>query len=45
MSNGKTIDGILYVGETDTGNKLIVCGSAEISYVIVDPGNTLDLTG
>ena len=45
VSNGKTIDGILYVGDRDTGNKLIVRGSAEISYVIVDPGNTLDLTG
>ena len=46
MSNGKTIDGILYVGENDTGNKLIVHGSTEISYVIVAPGNnTLDLTG
>ena len=50
VSNGKTIDGILYVGEKekekDTGNKLIVRGSAEISDVIVAPGdNTLDLTG
>ena len=45
MSNGKTIDGTLYVGDRDTGNKLIVRGSAEISYVIVDPDNTLDLTG
>ena len=46
MSNGKTIDGMLYVGDSDTENKLIVCGSAEISYVIVTPGNnTLDLTG
>lgn len=49
VSNGKTIDGMLYVGEKekekDTGNKLIVCGSAEISYVIVEPDNTLDLTG
>ena len=46
MSNGKTIDGILYVGEKDSGNKLIVRGSTEISYVIVAPGdNTLDLTG
>ena len=48
VSNGKTIDGILYVGEgeNDTGNKLIVRGSTEISYVIVAPGdNTLDLTG
>ena len=45
MSNGKTIDGILYVGDCDTGNKLIVRGSTEISYVIVDPGNNLDLTG
>ena len=45
MSNGKTIDGMLYVGYSDTGNKLIVRGSAEISGVIVDPDNTLDLTG
>ena len=46
VSNGKTIDGILYVGYSDTGNKLIVRGSTEISYVIVAPGdNTLDLTG
>ena len=45
VSNGKTIDGMLYVGEKDTGNKLIVRGSAEISYVIVAPGNNLDLTG
>ena len=49
MSNGKTIDGILYVGdvgEKDSVNKLIVRGSTEISYVIVAPGdNTLDLTG
>ena len=49
MSNGKTIDGILYVGdagEKDSVNKLIVRGSAEISDVIVAPGdNTLDLTG
>lgn len=48
VSNGKTIDGILYVGEgeNDTGNKLIVRGSTEISYVIIAPGdNTLDLTG
>ena len=48
MSNGKTIDGTLYVGEgkNDTGNKLIVRGSTKISYVIVAPGdNTLDLTG
>ena len=49
MSNGKTIDGILYVGdvgEKDSVNKLIVIGSAEISDVIVAPGdNTLDLTG
>ena len=44
MSNGKAIDGMLYVGDSDTGNKLIVRGSAEISHVIVDPGNTLDLT-
>ena len=45
MSNGKTIDGMLYVGYSDTGNKLIVRGSAEISDVIVAPGNNLDLTG
>jgi len=45
VSNGKTIDGTLYVGENDKENKLIVRGSTEISYVIVDPGNTLDLTG
>lgn len=49
VSSGKTIDGMLYVGEKekekDTGNKLIVRGSTEISYVIVAPGNTLDLTG
>ncbi len=45
VSNGKTIDGMLYVGYDDTGSKLIVCGSAEFSYVIVDPDNTLDLTG
>ena len=49
VSNGKTIDGILYVGdvgEKDSVNKLIVRGSTEISYVIVAPGdNTLDLTG
>lgn len=47
VSNGKTIDGMLYVGEKEkyTGNKLIVRGSTEISYVIVAPGNTLDLTG
>ena len=45
MSNGKTIDGMLYVGDKDPGNKLIVCGSAEISDVIVDSDNTLDLTG
>ena len=49
MSNGKTIDGILYVGdvgEKASVNKLIVRGSTEISYVIVAPGdNTLDLTG
>ena len=45
MSNGKTIDGMLYVGGTDTGNKLIVRGGAEISDVIVNPDNTLDLTG
>lgn len=45
MSNGKAIDGMLYVGYSDTGNKLIVRGSAEISDVIVAPGNNLDLTG
>ena len=48
MSNGKPISGTLNVGYTnpsDTGNKLIVRGSAEISAVVVDPGNTLDLTG
>lgn len=48
MSNGKTIDGMLYVGdvgEKDSVNKLIVRGSTEISYVIVEPKNTLDLTG
>ena len=54
VSNGKTIDGMLNVGYTNTGdtgdtgntgNKLIVRGSAEISYVIVEPDNTLDLTG
>ncbi len=54
VSNGKTIDGMLNVGYTNTGdtgdtgntgNKLIVHGSAEISYVIVEPDNTLDLTG
>ena len=51
VSNGKTIDGILNVGYTntgdtgDTGNTLIVRGSAEISGVIVNPDNTLDLTG
>ena len=45
VSNGKTIDGMLYVGYSDTGNKLIVRGSTEISDVIVAPGNTLDLTG
>ncbi|MBU5431670.1 S-layer homology domain-containing protein [Intestinimonas sp. MSJ-38] len=49
MSNGKTIDGILYVGdaeEKNSVNKLIVHGSTEISNVIVAPGdNTLDLTG
>ena len=46
VSNGKTISGMLYVGYSDTGNKLIVRGSAEISGVIVAPGdNTLDLTG
>ena len=46
VSNGKPIDGILYVGEKeDSGNKLIVRGSAEISDVIVNPDNTLDLTG
>lgn len=48
VSNGKTIDGMLNVGYTnpsDKGNKLIVIGGAELTYVIVDPGNTLDLTG
>ena len=45
VSNGKTIDGMLYVGYSDAGNKLIVRGSTEISDVIVAPGNTLDLTG
>ena len=49
VSNGKPISGTLNVGEKekekDTGNKLIVHGSTEISYVIVAPGNTLDLTG
>ena len=49
VRNGKTIDGILYVGdvgEKDSVNKLIVRGSTEISDVIVAPGNnTLDLTG
>ena len=51
VSNGKTISGTLNVGYTnpsdtgDTGNTLIVIGSAEISYVIVEPGNTLVLTG
>ena len=48
MSNGKTIDGILYVGdvgEKDSVNKLIVRGSTEILYVIVELDNTLDLTG
>ena len=51
VSNGKTISGTLNVGYTntgdtgDTGNTLIVIGSAEISYVIVEPDNTLDLTG
>ena len=51
VSNGKTISGTLNVGYTntgdtgDTGNTLIVIGSAEISYVIVEPKNTLDLTG
>ena len=45
VSNGKTIDGTLYVGYSDTGNKLIVRGSTEISCVIVEPDNTLDLTG
>lgn len=48
VSNGKTIDGTLNVGYTnpsDKGNKLIVIGGAELTYVIVDPGNTLDLTG
>ena len=48
VSNGKTISGILYVGdagEKGSVNKLIVHGSAEISGVIVEPDNTLDLTG
>ena len=48
VSNGKTISGTLNVGYTnpsDTGNTLIVIGGAELTYVIVDPGNTLDLTG
>ena len=49
VSNGKTISGILYVGdvgEKGSVNKLIVRGSTEISDVIVAPGdNTLDLTG
>ena len=45
VSNGKPISGTLNVGEKDSVNKLIVRGSAEISYVIVAPGNTLDLTG
>ena len=48
VSNGKTISGTLNVGYTnpdDKGNTLIVRGGAEISYVIVDPGNNLDLTG
>ena len=48
VRNGKTIDGTLNVGYTnpsDKGNKLIVIGGAELTYVIVDPGNTLDLTG
>ena len=46
VSNGKTIDGTLNVGYSDTGNKLTVTGgSAEISCVIVEPDNTLDLTG
>ena len=48
VSNGKPISGTLNVGYTnpaDTGNKLIVRGGAELTYVIVDPGNTLDLTG
>ena len=51
VSNGKTISGTLNVGYTnpsdtgDTGNTLIVIGSAEISDVIVAPGNNLDLTG
>ena len=45
VSNGKTIDGTLNVGYSDTGNKLTVTGgSAEISCVIVEPDNTLDLT-
>ena len=48
VSNGKAISGTLNVGYTnpdDKGNTLIVRGGAEISYVIVDPGNNLDLTG
>ena len=45
VSNGKPISVTLNVGEKDSVNKLIVRGSAEISYVIVAPGNTLDLTG
>ena len=48
VSNGKTIDGTLNVGYTnpdDKGNTLIVRGSTELTYVIVDPGNNLDLTG
>ena len=45
VRNGKPISGMLYVGYSDTGNKLIVRGSTEISDVIVAPGNTLDLTG
>lgn len=45
VSNGKPISGTLNVGEKDSVNKLIVRGSAEISYVIVAPGNNLDLTG
>ena len=45
VRNGKPISGMLCVGYSDTGNKLIVRGSTEISDVIVAPGNTLDLTG
>ena len=46
MSNGKTIVYVGDAGEKGSVNKLIVIGSAEISGVIVAPGdNTLDLTG